>query len=196
MSSLTRWTWVWVNSGSWWWAGRPGVLRFMGLQRVGHDWATELNRTELCLVCREFSQRKSVSASANVLWRMIPGRGATSRLPHNMLLNSLHAALGNMQLYQSLYMLKKQNFTLSLSFYISFILHSLCWFWKLIYYLGSLGSRPWEKDLCTNTLFRRKTGSTVREKKRERERKVAQESHFQAAYICGQLSLHPDRLLC
>ena len=45
-ASLTRWTWVWVNSGSWWWTGRPGVLRFMGLQRVGHDWATELNLTE------------------------------------------------------------------------------------------------------------------------------------------------------
>ena len=40
---LTRWTWVWVNSGSWWWTGRPGVLRFTGLQRVGHDWASELN---------------------------------------------------------------------------------------------------------------------------------------------------------
>ena len=46
IASLTRWTWVWVNSGSWWWAGRPGVLRFMGSQRVGHDWATELNWTE------------------------------------------------------------------------------------------------------------------------------------------------------
>ena len=46
MASLTRWTWVWVNSGSWWWTGRPGVLRFMGLQRVGHDWVTELNWTE------------------------------------------------------------------------------------------------------------------------------------------------------
>ena len=43
MASLTRWTWVWVNSGSWWWTGRPGVLQFMGLQRVRHDWATELN---------------------------------------------------------------------------------------------------------------------------------------------------------
>ena len=42
-ASLTWWTWVWVNSGSWWWTGRPGVLWFMGLQRVGHDWATELN---------------------------------------------------------------------------------------------------------------------------------------------------------
>ena len=36
---LDRRTWVWVNSGSWWWTGRPGVLRFMGSQRVGHDWA-------------------------------------------------------------------------------------------------------------------------------------------------------------
>ena len=42
-ASLTRWTWVWVNSGSWWWTGRPGVLRFMGSQRIRHDWATELN---------------------------------------------------------------------------------------------------------------------------------------------------------
>jgi len=39
----TWWTWVWVNSGSWWWTGRPGVLWFMGSQRVGHDWVTELN---------------------------------------------------------------------------------------------------------------------------------------------------------
>ena len=43
MASLTQWTWVWVNSRSWWWTGRPGVLQFMGSQRVGHDWATELN---------------------------------------------------------------------------------------------------------------------------------------------------------
>ena len=42
MASLTRWTWVWVNSRSWWWTGRPGMLRFMGSQRVGHDWVTEL----------------------------------------------------------------------------------------------------------------------------------------------------------
>ena len=40
---LTQWTWVWVNSGSWWWTGRPGVLQSMGSQRAGHDWATELN---------------------------------------------------------------------------------------------------------------------------------------------------------
>ena len=41
MASLTGWTWVWVNSGSWWWTGRPGVLWFMGLQRIGHDWVTD-----------------------------------------------------------------------------------------------------------------------------------------------------------
>ena len=43
MASRTRWMWVWVNSGSWWWTGRPGMLQFMGLQRVRHDWVTELN---------------------------------------------------------------------------------------------------------------------------------------------------------
>ena len=42
MASLTRWIWVSVNSGSWWWTGRPGVLRFMRSQRVGHDWVTDL----------------------------------------------------------------------------------------------------------------------------------------------------------
>ena len=42
MASRTRWTRVWVNSGNWWWIGRPGVLQFMGSQRVGHNW-TKLN---------------------------------------------------------------------------------------------------------------------------------------------------------
>ena len=43
MASPTQWTWVRVNSRSWWWIGRPGVLQSIGLQRVGHDWAAELN---------------------------------------------------------------------------------------------------------------------------------------------------------
>ena len=43
MASRTQWMWVWVNSGSWCWTGMPGVLWFMGSQRVGHNWATELN---------------------------------------------------------------------------------------------------------------------------------------------------------
>ena len=41
MASLTRWTWVWASSGSWWWTRKTGMLQFMGSQRVGHDW-TEL----------------------------------------------------------------------------------------------------------------------------------------------------------
>ena len=50
IASPTRWTWVWVNSGRWWWTGRPSVLQFMGSQRVGHDWATALNWTELIYI--------------------------------------------------------------------------------------------------------------------------------------------------
>ena len=45
MASPTRWTWVWVSSGSWWWTRKPDVLQSMGSQRVAHDWATELNWT-------------------------------------------------------------------------------------------------------------------------------------------------------
>ena len=45
--AVTQWTWVWASSGSWWWTDKPGVLQSMGSQRGGHDWATELNWTEL-----------------------------------------------------------------------------------------------------------------------------------------------------
>ena len=47
MASSTQWTWVSVDSGCWWWTGRPGVVRFMELQRVGHNCVTELNWTEI-----------------------------------------------------------------------------------------------------------------------------------------------------
>ena len=47
MVSLTWWMWVWAGSRSWWWTGKPGVLQSMASHRVGHDWATELNWTEL-----------------------------------------------------------------------------------------------------------------------------------------------------
>ena len=57
MASPTRWTWVWANSRSWWWTRRPGMLRFMGSQRVGHDWATELNWIFLRFL--SFLQRES-----------------------------------------------------------------------------------------------------------------------------------------
>ena len=47
-ASPTQWTWVWINSGSWWWIGRPCVLQSMGSKRVRHNWATELNWTYWC----------------------------------------------------------------------------------------------------------------------------------------------------
>ena len=71
MASLTRWMWVSVNSGSWWWTGRPGVLRFMGLQRVGHDWATDLIWSDKqvleCSLQRRFSLGVFSSGSENLI---------------------------------------------------------------------------------------------------------------------------------
>ena len=55
MASLTLWMWVWVNSGSWWWTGRPGVLWFMGSQRVGHDWVTELTDWLIAIIFQSFT---------------------------------------------------------------------------------------------------------------------------------------------
>ena len=49
MALLTQWTWVWVNSGSWWWTGRPGMLQSVRSQRVGYNW-TELNLTVCDLI--------------------------------------------------------------------------------------------------------------------------------------------------
>ena len=69
MASLTRWMWVWVNSGTWWWTGRPGVLRFMGSQRVGHDWVTELNWTEtLSSIPLAFIQIKLIQWDFTLEW--------------------------------------------------------------------------------------------------------------------------------
>jgi len=55
MASPTRWTWVWVNFGSWWWTGRPGVLQFTGSRRVRPDWVTELNWTDGCICIHVYS---------------------------------------------------------------------------------------------------------------------------------------------
>ena len=67
-ASLTQWTLVWVDSGSWWWTGRPGVLRFMGSHRVGHDWATELNWNiiSFALLLIYFSQLALIFSYINV----------------------------------------------------------------------------------------------------------------------------------
>ena len=61
MASPTQWTWVWVNSRSWWWTGRPGVLRFMGSQRIRRNWVTKLNWIYM-FVSMFFRGRKGLSA--------------------------------------------------------------------------------------------------------------------------------------
>ena len=63
MASSTRWTWVWVDSRSWWWTRRPGVLQFMGLQRVRHDWATELNWT-----LKQFGKLSIIHSFESINW--------------------------------------------------------------------------------------------------------------------------------
>ena len=78
MASLTRWTWVWVNSGSWWWTGRPGVLRFMGSQRVGHDLATELNWNLLKVLVIQKYPQKPLPWASNFQW------GGILILPHHV----------------------------------------------------------------------------------------------------------------
>ena len=86
MVSLTRWTWVWVNSGSWWWTGRPGVLRFMGSQRVGLDWATELTdwTDRVFILQYRFANIVSLSNSAIHLCYQL-------KLPPSFSLNGLNS---------------------------------------------------------------------------------------------------------
>ena len=75
MASLTQQTGVWVNSGSWWWTMRPGVLQSMGSQRVGHNWVTELHWTEAKFENRQWSLPSSVKPciiwSAPLEWEQV-----------------------------------------------------------------------------------------------------------------------------
>ena len=63
MASLTWWTWVWVNSGSWWWTGRPGILQSMGSQRVRHNWVTEL-----MIKVQTFPSGQSIKSASGCWW--------------------------------------------------------------------------------------------------------------------------------
>ena len=76
MASLTRGPWVWVNSGSWWWTGRPGMLRFMGSQTVRPDWATELKWTEWFLCnrdgfCQSIATVPCLTSQARCKWCLL-----------------------------------------------------------------------------------------------------------------------------
>ena len=109
MASPTWWTWVWVDSRSWWWSGRPGVLRFMGSQRVGHDWATELNWTEerslkrRCFLRPELqhkmykNQHEKLPQSLSSLWQKVDGPCTLSQLKKI----SIHLIIRNINIFFS-----------------------------------------------------------------------------------------------
>ena len=87
MASPTQWTWDWVNSGSWWWTGRPGVRQSMGSQRVGHGWVIELNWTELeqgsdcrCLV-QVTAAQEMARFSGETPWILHSGSSWNSQVP-------------------------------------------------------------------------------------------------------------------
>ena len=81
MASPTRWTWVWVNSGSWWRTGRPGVLRFTGSQRVGHDWATDLIWSLMVLIVKNYPCRRHKTWRFDPWVNKIPWRRAWQPTP-------------------------------------------------------------------------------------------------------------------
>ena len=71
MASLTQWTWICVDSLSWWWTRRPGVLGFMGLHRVGQNWAVELTWPELSLSFYFIRKYEMINSSFTwILWDM------------------------------------------------------------------------------------------------------------------------------
>ena len=116
MASLTRWTWVWVNSRSWWWTGRPGVLQFMGSQRVGHDWATELNWTELRLFSvMKWSESHSVvsfPSSGDLLNQGIELRSPALQvdsLPAEPQEKPKNTGVGSLSLLQRIFLTLKSN---------------------------------------------------------------------------------------
>ena len=78
MASPTQWTWVWVNSGSWWWTGRPGVLQFMGSERVRHDGATEMNwcceKSKVRCTLEKAMATHSSTLAWRIPWTEEPGR--------------------------------------------------------------------------------------------------------------------------
>ena len=91
-ASLTQCTWVWADSGSWWRTGRAGMLQFMGSQRVGHDWVTELELTDHCKSFPGGSVVKNPPANAGDMGslpgpRRAPGKGKGSGLQYSCLGN-------------------------------------------------------------------------------------------------------------
>ena len=96
MALPTQWTWVWVNSRSWRWTGKPSVPGLMGLQRFRHDWLSELNWSEVkvaqsCLTLYNpmgsivhgiLQCQNSGVGSLSLLHRIFPTQGSNPGLPH------------------------------------------------------------------------------------------------------------------
>ena len=89
MASPTRWTWVWVDSRSWWWTGRPDVLQFMGSQRVGHDWATELNWLKLCVPSLSLQTHEASSGvTRNQVWPIVSDKNQLKMVISSLIVHS------------------------------------------------------------------------------------------------------------
>ena len=100
MASPTRWAWVWVNSGSWWWTEGTGLLHLMGLQRVGHDWATELNWTERYQTVRLTKLLPFIESCARPLQASHPAtRKVTVRSPWGQQARNTAALMTQAQMY-------------------------------------------------------------------------------------------------
>ena len=86
MASLTRWTWIWVSFGSWWWTGKLSVLQSMGSQRVGHDWVSELNWSfHMAQMVKNHLQCRRFGFNPWVWWS--PGGGHGNPLQYSCLEN-------------------------------------------------------------------------------------------------------------
>ena len=107
------WTWVWVDSGRWWWTGRPGVLQFTGSQRVGHVWATEPTEVKL--------EKLLIWALHKAVWFCFP---------ESLLLKSV----AWIWLLES----QKQNFP---NFWESLNSRTLCFLWSYLFHKISSGGR-------------------------------------------------------
>ena len=104
ITSPTQWMWIWVNSTSWWWTGRLGMLQSMGSQRVGHDWATELNWLMInkglpwWLSSKEATYNAGDTGSIPGLGRS-PGEGNGNPLQYSCLANPMYRGVWRAKVY-------------------------------------------------------------------------------------------------
>ena len=131
MASLTQWRWVWVDSRSWWWTGRPGFAAVHGLQRVRHDWATELNCTQKMLACHHLidTDRRQNSSEAETKVLSPDTLNGRSFVLHHSLYPSPESHRGIMERPRG-----------------AEHMVSLCHFWGILRF-GNLSLLKWELDL-------------------------------------------------